>query len=421
MKPSRRDFLKLAGAAGISLFSPLVRAAEILPAGSAQRVVIVGGGMAGAVAAKTLRMTAPEIEVVLVERNRSYCALPGANWALGGHRRIGENRLNYDRLESAYGVKMIYGAALELDVSAKRVVLAAGTVPYDYAIVAPGIGFRTSGIEGYGVEAAETFPHAWTSGEEIVALKKRLDEMSAGGLVVVSLPAPPYRCPQAAYERVSQIACHLKQAKARAKIIVLDASPGISTMAGLFKSGWNRDYKDMIEYRGGQAIARVEAARNRIVTESESLRADVANLIPPQGAGALAITSGLTGDDKRWCPVDHANYESTVAPGVYVVGDACLAEGLQKSGSAANAQGKACAMAIAATVRRQKINPHVYANAVYSLLNANEGASSIVMVRGEGRRPTVIEKGGGDSSAWTSLEAVYAKAWLGSVLTEMCS
>lgn len=420
MTRSRRDFLKLAAAAaGLPLFTPLVRAAEIMPAGSAQRVVIVGGGMAGAVAAKTLRMTAPEIEVVLVERNRSYTAQPGANWVLGGSRRIGENRLTYDRLESAYGVKMIYDAALELDVAAKRLVLASGTVPYDYAVAAPGIAFRTAGIEGYAADTADLFPHAWTSGEEIAGLKKRLEEMNNGGLVVVSLPALPYRCPQAAYERVSQIACYLRQAKPRAKLIVLDANPGVSSMAGLFTAGWSRDYKDMIEYRGGQAATRVEPARNRIATAAESLRADVVNLIPPQGAGALAVKSGLTDDDRRWCPVDHANYESVVAAGVYVVGDACLAEGLQKSASAANAQGKACALAIAAAVRRQKVQPHVYANVVYSLLNTSEAASSIAMVRGEGRRPPVIEKGGGVSAAWSALEATYARAWLSSLLTEM--
>ncbi len=73
---SRRRFLQRAGAlAGLPLIAPLVRAAELMPR-KATRVVVVGGGFAGAVAAKTLRLLKRDLEVVLVERNRSYAALP---------------------------------------------------------------------------------------------------------------------------------------------------------------------------------------------------------------------------------------------------------------------------------------------------------------------------------------------------------
>jgi sulfide dehydrogenase [flavocytochrome c] flavoprotein subunit len=419
---SRRHFLSLAGgAAGLPLITPLVRAAELMPL-KGTRVVVVGGGFGGAIAAKTLRLSNPEIEVVLVERNRSYSALPGANWVIGGSRRIGENRLTYDRLEGIYGVRMLYGEAMAVDVAAKAVVLAAGTLPYDYAIVAPGIGFRFDDIEGYvASETPDLFPHAWMGGEEIVGLKKRLEEMKNGGLVVVSLPLPPYRCPQAAYERISQIAFYLKQAKPRSKIIVLDASQNIVSLANLFLSGWEKEYKNLIEYRGGQRVVKIDAPRSSLSTASEALRADVVNLIPPQTAGALAHASGLIGDDKRWCPVDHVAYESTKAAGVYIIGDACLGDNLQKSASAANAQGKACALNIAAVIARRKPQPHFYANTLFSLLDDKQGASSIDFHRGDGRVVARMDKGGGESSAWSEIEGTYARAWLGSLLAEMSS
>jgi sulfide dehydrogenase [flavocytochrome c] flavoprotein subunit len=48
----------------------------------------------------------------------------------------------------------------------------------------------------------------------------------------------------------------------------------------------------------------------------------VINVIPPQSAGKIAIDAGLA-DDSGWCPVDKKTFESTLMPGVHVIGDAC--------------------------------------------------------------------------------------------------
>lgn len=412
----RRRFLALAGA---TLAAPVVRAAELLPL-TTTRVVIVGGGFAGAVAAKTLRMNTAHLEVVLIERNRAYSALPGANWVIGGHRRIGENRLSYDRLEALYGVKMIYGDVQTIDAGERRVALAAGTLTYDHLIVAPGISVRTEEIDGYGPETEAACPHAWTAGDQAATLRKQLEDMKDGGLVLLSVPPPPFRCPQAAYERASQIALYLKRSKPRSKLIVLDASPAPATPLGdLFLAGWNRDYRGLIEYRGNQKVLKADAQR-RLTTAGETLRGDVVNLIPPQAAAELAHRAGLVGDDKRWCPVDHTTYESRLVPGVHVIGDACLSEDMQRSASAANAQGKACAINLAAVRSRRKVQPHTFSNVCYSLFNDREGAASVVFHRGDGSLAK-LDKGGGNSPAWSELEGTYAKAWVGSILDEMSS
>ena len=48
------------------------------------------------------------------------------------------------------------------------------------------------------------------------------------GLVVISAPANPYRCPPGPYERASLIAYYLKTKKPRSKLIVLDAKDSFS-------------------------------------------------------------------------------------------------------------------------------------------------------------------------------------------------
>ena len=50
-------------------------------------------------------------------------------------------------------------------------------------------------------------------------------------------------------------------------------------------------------------------------------KVDVANVIPPQSAAALAIDAGLA-DDTGWVPVDTRTFESRAAPGIHVIGDA---------------------------------------------------------------------------------------------------
>lgn len=406
--------------AGAALAAPVVRAAELLPL-TTTRVVIVGGGFAGAIAAKTLRMNTAHLEVVLVERNRAYSALPGANWVIGGHRRGGENRLSYDRLEARHGVRMIYGEVQSIDAGERRVALAGGTLTYDHLIVAPGISLRTDAIEGYGPETEAACPHAWTSGEQAATLRKQLEDMKDGGLVLLSVPPAPFRCPQAAYERASQIALYLKRSKPRSKLIVLDAGPKPATpLADLFLASWSRDYRGILEYRGNQKLLKADAQR-RLTTAGETLRGDVVNLIPPQSAAELAHRAGLVGDDGRWCPVDHTTYESTLVSGVHVIGDACLSQDMQRSASAANAQGKACALNLAATLARRDARPHTFSNVCYSLLDDRVGAAAVVFHRGDGRELEKLDKGGGSSPEWSELEGTYARAWVGAILDEMSS
>ena len=57
-------------------------------------------------------------------------------------------------------------------------------------------------------------PHAWKAGEQTVLLRRQLEAMEDGGLVVISAPANPFRCPPGPYERASLIAHYLKTQEA---------------------------------------------------------------------------------------------------------------------------------------------------------------------------------------------------------------
>ena len=58
-------------------------------------------------------------------------------------------------------------------------------------------------------------------------------------------------------------------------------------------------------------------------------------------------------DDTGWCPIDPVTFASKLVPDIHVIGDACFGGAIPKSASAANAQGKACAAAVASLIVRQ--------------------------------------------------------------------
>jgi len=66
-------------------------------------------------------------------------------------------------------------------------------------------------------------------------------------------------------------------------------------------------------------------------------------VIPAQQAGGIARSAGLA-DESGWCPVDQRTFESTVHKGVHVIGDACVAGKMPKSGYAANSHGQSSSL-----------------------------------------------------------------------------
>src|SRR5205807_2547998 len=92
VKASRREFLKLGVAASTALLPRPARAQ-----GTAPRVVVVGGGFAGASCARALRQTDGRIAVTLVEANATFTACPFSNVVIGGPRQLSAPQFTYAR------------------------------------------------------------------------------------------------------------------------------------------------------------------------------------------------------------------------------------------------------------------------------------------------------------------------------------
>ena len=172
-------------------------------------------------------------------------------------------------------------------------------------MLSPGVDLRFDALPGYDEAAAAKMPHAWKAGEQTLLLRRQLEAMDDGGLVVIAAPANPFRCPPGPYERASLIAHYLKTKKPRSKLIILDAKDTFSKQR-LFQNAWKELYPGMIEWislsQGGKVNA-VDPATNTLITDFGNHTAQVANVIPPQRAGRIAEIAGAT-DKTGWCAID---------------------------------------------------------------------------------------------------------------------
>ncbi|MBL8835394.1 MAG: FAD-dependent oxidoreductase [Alphaproteobacteria bacterium] len=423
---SRRDFAKFiaaGAAAGAAIGAPSVWA----QGRTRGRVVVIGGGWGGATAAKKIRQMDRAIQVTLVEPSASFVTCPFSNYVIAGWRQINQITHNYNALASRHGVTVVRDTAQAIDGAAKRVRLAGGrTLNYDKLIVAPGIDFRWGAIEGYDERASEKMPHAWKAGPQTLLLRRQLEAMADGGLVIMTVPANPFRCPPGPYERAAQIAYYLKQRKPRSKILILDAKDAFSKQ-GLFQDGWQSQYPGMIEWvplsRDG-AVTKVMPNELTVETQlGEKHRGAVVNVIPPQFAGRIARDSGLA-NASGWCPVNPATFESTQAQNVHVIGDATIAGAMPKSGFAANSQGKLAALAVVNALNARPHAAPTFVNTCYSLIAPEYGISVADVFRVTDAGIVAAPNAGGVSprqadAAFRRSEAQYALGWYASMTQDI--
>jgi NADPH-dependent 2,4-dienoyl-CoA reductase/sulfur reductase-like enzyme len=359
---TRRNVVRGIAASAAGLAFPCPSHAQ-----STARIVLVGGGFGGASCARALRRIDPKLEVTLIEPNRTFTACPFSNEVIAGLRDIEAQHFTYDKIIGE-GVTVLAQAATKVDPQARVVGLAdGGSVTYDRLVLAPGIDLRFDALPGYDEAAASKMPHAWMAGEQTTLLRRQLESMDDGGLVVLAVPASPSRCPPAPYERASLIAHYLQSRKPRSKILILDAKDAFP-LQRLFENAWNELYPGMIERvslsQGGR-VTSVDPANNDIVTDFGNYTAQVANIIPPQQAGSIARIAGAA-DRTGWCPIDPVTFASKLLPAVHVIGDACFGGTIPKSASAANEQAKACAEAVASLISgRSQAMPKLF-GACYS-------------------------------------------------------
>lgn len=413
----RRHFIGHSAAA-IGLLAGLTgqtRAANLQKA----EILVIGGGYGGATAAKYLRLFSNNTaRVTLIEPNPSFISCPLSNLVVGGSRNMAEITSSYDNLSKRHGIKIIKDSVVSIDPTQKTVKLASGkTLPYDKAVVSPGISLNMNSIQGLAQANKDGITlQAWKAGAETVALHKQVAAMREGGTYVISIPEAPYRCPPGPYERACQVANYLKQHNPKGKVLILDANQDVTSKGGLFKKVWAEQYPGIIEYLPKHNVVGVDAKTKTVKLEvQDDVKADVLNLLPQMSAGEIAVKSGLANSNGRWVNVNFLNFESTAQKDIHVLGDSIqIAPTMPKSGHMANQHAKVAAAAIVAELSGWEVNPNpVVTNTCYSFVNSRDvvHVASVHQYDAEKKTFLPVKGAGGLSPGPTALEGVYAWGW----------
>lgn len=419
----RRDFLKYLTA---SVAGPFLLPATGALAAPPLNVVIIGGGMAGATAAKYLRLWAKQmsigsqVNVTLIDKSDSYVSNIMSNSVLTGEATLNDLTFKYTRLTKRYGVKFIKATVSSVDPvsgivygqlnnSGANVQL--NSTPFSKLILAAGIGFDystfTLNVPGNVYSNPyQAIPNAWQAGSQTMLLRNQLVAMTKGNDVVVTIPVSPYRHQPGPYQRACVIADWLKVKKPGSKIYLLDPNQTVDGRPPVepenFDYAFNTIHKSNLVYiqnaslvdvtasmSGGAKIKTLSFVPNsgspanavNALSSPRQIVAEVANVIPKMQAAALVRDIlGVQGLNGGWAMVDEQTYE-TQLPGIFVIGDAISSEYQPKAGHTANEQAKVCADAILRGYTNKAPNAAPVTSAVYftpvtTRLNREYGALS---------------------------------------------
>lgn len=343
---TRRHFLAGAG------LLPFVRLAGAAP----RRVVIVGGGWGGLSAARHLRALAPDLDVVLVDRQPAFVSFALSNRWLVDAAAAAPERHDYPELAKRWGYRFVQAEVQAIDREARLVVAGSERLSYDWLVVAPGIRENWAAWQvddpATVAELRRRHAGAMAHGSELAGLKERLAAFR-GGELLMTIPPAPYRCPPAPYERALFIAWWLKKQKIPGKLVIVDPNP----MMPAFRDILLERYEQQITYFDHAKVRRIDPQRRTVSTDIDDIPFAEALLCPPQQAAEPLWQAGLIrpepdGRPSGWAGQGAVDFRSPADRRVFIVGDAC---GLvspsfgsyPKTGHVANRMGLAVARQIA--------------------------------------------------------------------------
>jgi sulfide:quinone oxidoreductase len=330
---------------------------------AASTTVIVGAGFGGIAAARRLRTLLPATHRILVVDRRPEVSLgAGHTWVMTGRKRPEQVSKRLSAI-TRHGLEFRCAEVVAVDPSKRTVEIAGDRVQADALLLAPGAQLTLDPLPG-----AAGVAHQFYELEGALRLLGALDAFG-GGRVLITIIAPPYKCPAAPHEAALLLHERLskKPGPDRFSIAFVTPEPQPMPVAGPAVGAAIRELYEQrgITARFGAKASRVHTTAN-IPAGSPPARAvpgelelgdgkrepfDLLIAVPAHTAPAFLRDSGLLGPN-GWVPVDRGTL-ATPFDGVWAIGDVthiALSNGgmLPKAGVLARAEGEVVASAIAA-------------------------------------------------------------------------
>ncbi len=338
---ARRGFL---AAAAVTLCAPnIVRSA--VPSPSKARVVVLGGGFAGARAARRLKQYLPDARIRLIEENAffvpGYSVLP----FLFGDAPVSSLRQDYNGL-SKLGIEMVRARALGVDPGAGVVETTQGREPYDHLIIATGTRYALDGING--LDEAPEHNSSPFDRSRVESTREKIRAFSQG-TAVICISAGSTMCPPAPYEFALLLAQHLARNNHPGNVVVLDAnlSPQPLPLSTQFKHQIAA-LDGRLEYipAAGDVVSVDTRARQVVTSNDEEMEYAFLSIFPPGAVAPWVNELGASIQGDRYIEVDPLSLRTRRYPNIHALGDVARVP-YGKSAFAATVCAERCAKSVA--------------------------------------------------------------------------
>jgi sulfide:quinone oxidoreductase len=307
-----------------------------------KRIVILGGGTGGTLAANRLRHELGDAAAItVVDRDNNHIYQPGlllVPFGLARPDRIVRPRAR----QLAPGIGYQQSAVGHVDVERHEVHLEAGTVlPYDVLIVATGAALLPDETEGLTEAMAQGKAFSFYEPAGAAALGDALARFE-GGRVVVNVVDMPIKCPVAPLEFAFIADWYFHRRGIRDRVDLTFVTP----LDGAFtKAIASRELSGLLGRKGIRLVTEfntgeVDAAGGRLISfDGREAGFDLAVVVPLHGGQAYIGRSPGLGDALGFVRCDERTLQAKASPDIFVIGDAADIRA-SKAGSVAHFEGE---------------------------------------------------------------------------------
>jgi sulfide:quinone oxidoreductase len=361
-----------------------------------QRVVVLGGGVGGTLAANLIarklkkQIAAREARVTVVDETGSHAYQPGYMYIAMGSERP-EKLVRSEKSLLDGNVELVIDEVTRIDVEGKGIELGSGArLVYDQLVIATGSRILPEAIESFESEA-----HHFYTAEAAARLRKALDGFT-GGRIVIGIAGIPYKCPPAPLEVAFLIESELRERglRDRSEITFLSPINRAFTIESVSEMATPIFEEKGIHLELLAGVSEIDAERKVVITDAfEEHPYDLLICVPPHKGAQVLIDSGLA-PKSGWLPTDRATLQvKTVAkpapgqadedipryPNIFALGDATDLP-LSKAGSTAHFEAPIVAERVAAAVqgRRPEGKEASYSGKVMCFFEVGDGKGTLL-------------------------------------------
>ena len=285
----------------------------------AKRVIVIGDGPSGLVAANKLRFhaTEKELEILVVGNTTRHFYKPDGLFIPFGYKNYRKSVKPVEFLLNG-GIQYIHDEVIRVNSEEHIVFLKSGkSYMADYLVIATGNRYAPEEIPGYSGEAKHFYDL-----QKALELRETLRGFQ-GGNVVIGSTGTTIQYPQALYEFAFLLDSFLaaKGLREKTEITYLAPSENIGTDSNL--TGYIRDklQEKKIEFHPNVTVASVNQKNKEVNAADESkFKYNLLVLVPPHKGQQAMTQSGLAGDT-GYIEVDPKTLTVKGNGSVYAVGD----------------------------------------------------------------------------------------------------